>query len=168
MANLVQLMSIFSRVDPVIRDAIIPHGPAIRGVRSRLPAPGVEVELNPQPLPPRSQLALASADVALRIADAAAAAEAAGEGSASRLIQRVTDEWCGTVPRPRIPWPWPHPWPWPPIRDPEMLGDADIAAARLVGAFALAAAAFSMAEGEARDALARGAERLAETAVGGG
>ncbi len=106
----------------------------------------------------------AAARVANEIALAAVAAEAAGmEKGAARLVSRAVDDWCGT-PHPHIRIPWPGHWPRPAQsrpRSPPWLG----ASTRLVGALTLASVASRIAEGDARKALADGAEQLLATAL---
>jgi hypothetical protein len=123
-----------------------------------------EVELNPQPLPPKEALLFASAAVAQDIALAAVAAEAAGTEGAARIVERAVDDWCGT-PHSRFPIPWPSPWPvpWPP--EPEPHPEWDVGASRVVGALSLASVASRLGEGEARDALSKGAEQLLEVGL---
>jgi len=156
MASIVRLLAVLGKIDPAVWDAIIPHGPVV----SRK---GAEVALNPQPLPPRHQLLVASAAVAHDIASAAVNADAAGTDS-SRLVTRAIDDWCGTRPR-RIPIPWPGPWPfpWPPEPDPHP--EWDISASRVVGALSLASVASRLEDGDARDALSKGAEQLLEAGL---
>jgi hypothetical protein len=160
--DLARFLTVFGHVSPSIYDAIFPHGPLVAFGRASKQA---QVALNPQPIPPGHELLLASANVAHEIAMAAVAAEAAGTEGASTIVTRAVDDWCGTRP-PHIPIPWPGPWPGPWTTDypgPDM--DAIVPASRLVGALSFAAVASRMAEGDARDALTRGAEKLLETAL---
>ena len=164
MASIVRLLAVLGRIDPAVWDAIIPHGPVLShasAVRAR--SLGSEVELNPQPLPPKELLLFASAAVAHDIAFAAISAEAAGNDSA-RLVSRAIDDWCGTRP-PHIPIPWPGPWPFPWPPEPEPHPDWDIEASRVVGALTLASVASRLEDGEARDALAKGAEQLLDAGL---
>ncbi len=155
MASIVRLLAVLGKINPAVWDAIIPHGPLL--------SLGSEVELNPQPLPPKHELLLASAAVAHDIAFAAVSAEAAGT-DASRLVARAIDDWCGTRP-PHIPIPWPGPWPFPWPPEPEPHPDWDIGASRVVGALSLASVASRLEDGDARDALAKGAEQLLEAGL---
>jgi hypothetical protein len=164
LANIVRLLAVLGKINPAVWDAIIPHGPVgPHGSAVRRFSPGAEVALNPQPLPPH-ELLVASAAVAHDIAFAAVSAEAAGSDAASRIVARAVDDWCGTRP-PHIPIPWPRPWPfpWPPEPDPHP--DWDIGASRVVGALSLASVASRLEEGEARDALSKGAEQLLEAGL---
>jgi len=165
--NLVGLMTVIGRLNPAIWDAIIPMGPKY-GVTVSRASKAWEVELNPQPLPPRHELAFASARVAHEIASAAIAAEAAGSESAGSIISRAIDDWCGT-PHPHRPIPWPGPWPFPwlsqnGVPDPNP-HPWDIATSRIVGALTFAAVAAQLEEGEVREALASGADHLAEAGL---
>ena len=156
MANLVRLLAALGKINPAVWDVIIPHGPAV-SLRA------AQVELNPQPLPPKQAILFASAAVAHDIAFAAISAEAAGSGAAASIVSRAVDDWCGTRP-PHFPFPWPGPWPWP---EPEPHPDWDIGASRVVGALTLASVASRLGEGEALDALAKGAEQLLDAGLAG-
>src|SRR4051794_11001409 len=165
MANLDRLLAVLSRINPAVWDAIIPHGPVqAHAVTARRLSPGAAVALNPQPLPPKEALLLESAAVARDIAFAAVSAEAAGNDAAGRLVARAVDDWCGTHPR-HLPIPWPGPWPFPWPPDPEPNPDWDIGASRVVGALTLASVAARLGEGDARDALAKGAEQLLDVGL---
>jgi hypothetical protein len=155
-SSIVRLAAVFGKIPPEAFDAIFPHGPVIRQRAA---------ELNPQPLPPKGRLLLASAAVAQEIASAAVSAQASGSGSAARLVASAIDDWCGTRP-PHIPIPWPGPWPFPWPPEPEPHPEWDIGLMRVVGALSLASVASRMGEGEARDALAKGAEQLLEAGLG--
>jgi hypothetical protein len=122
-----------------------------------------QVELNPQPIPPGRELVRASAAVAHDIAFAVVAADATGADSASGIVSRAVDGWCGT-PHPRGPMPWPSPWPLPPSLGPH-IAPGDIRASRVVGALTFASVASRLAAGTSRDALSEGAERLLEAGV---
>lgn len=161
--SLVQLLAAMGRINPAAWDAIIPHGPVQRLATASSLAD--EVALNPQPLPPREELQFAAATVAGEIAAAAIGAEAAGMGEeAHRIVDQAIDEWCGTGTG-HHRFPWPHPWPVPwYLQDPEPQQWA-VETARLVGALTLASTASRMTSGPARDALAHGAEQLAEAAL---
>lgn len=145
--SLVRLLAKLGHVNPAIWDAIVPHGPAHI-----------------------TKLQLASAEAAKEIARAASAADAAGNPEAAAIILRAVDEWCGTPPK-RFPWPKPWPGPWPPELEEEGEGEEIMPNAdtsQLIGALTLASIASRMAEGELRDALDKGAEQLAETALASG
>jgi hypothetical protein len=150
--SLVSILAILGRINPAIWDVIVPMGPE----RGRAASIGDRVALNPQPLPPRELYA--AAEVARQIAYAAAAAESAGNGEgAVNLVARAIDDFCGTH-------PWPRPWPGP-------LGGADpepdrVAEMRLVAALSMASTASRMADGDAREALTIGADKLVQAAVG--
>ena len=160
--DLVRLMTVIGRINPAIWDAIVPMGPRYQSVSRASRASWVE--LNPQPIPPGHEAQFAAARVANEIALAAVAAEAAGvpEG-AGRIVSRAIDDWCGTAPR-HIPIPWPGPWPGPPGVEPDP-SPWLVASTRLVGALTLASVASRIAEGDAREVLARGAEQLLEAAL---
>jgi hypothetical protein len=159
--DLIRLLATLGKINPAIWDVIIPHGPVLSTISKQ--SPGIEVELNPQPIPPGHELEFASAKVAKEIAHAAIAAEAAGGQGASAIVSRAIDDWCGTPPR-HIPIPWPGPWPFPWTLD-EIGGEPDVGASRVVGALTLASVASRMADGEARAALAKGAEQLLEVGL---
>jgi hypothetical protein len=86
----------------------------------------------------------------------------------------LTDATCGTPP-PHLPFPWPGPWPspWPVgYGGPDTYGgpddtDWDVQASRVVGGLSFTFVASRLSEGEAREALARGAEQLLQTALSG-
>jgi hypothetical protein len=164
MADLIRLTAVLARIPPEAWDAIIPHGPVIRRMGAARRFGPILSELNPQPLPPKARFLVASAAVAQELASAAVAAEAAGS-DVSSVVARAVDEWCGT-PRGRfpVPWPRPFPFPWPP--DPEPHPEWDVEASRVVGALTLAALASRLDDGDAREALAGGAEKLMEVGLG--
>jgi hypothetical protein len=159
--NLLDLLARMGRINPAVFD-VIPRGPQ-RAFRAL--SPGEAVELNPQPLPPRIEVQFAAARVANEIALAAVAAAAAGnEEGAERIVMEAVDDWCGT-PSGHRPIPWPGPWPFPSV-DPDphpWLVDT----VRLVGALTLASVGAQVAEGTAREALGKGAERLLDVALAG-
>jgi hypothetical protein len=159
--NLLDLFARMGRINPAVFD-VIPRGPQ-RAFRAL--SPGEAVELNPQPLPPRIEVQFAAARVANEIALAAVAAAAAGnEEGAERIVMEAVDDWCGT-PSGHRPIPWPGPWPFPSV-DPDphpWLVDT----VRLVGALTLASVGAQVAEGTAREALGKGAERLLDVALAG-
>ncbi len=171
MATLAAMAAILGRLNPAIYDFIFPHGPVLQTAGARRISvfrDEVAAELNPQPLPPKELQFFAAAQVAHEIAAAAVAAQASG-GNPGRLIDSVLDEWCGNG---RWPWPWPGPGPDPrgPFPDPwDPDGPVwDIAGMRLVGALTFAGFASRMQDGAARKALAEGADRLLDVAVGNG
>lgn len=157
-------LALFARIHPEIWD-IIPRGPQSRYLAASmlervslnpqpLP-PGAAVELNPQPLPP-VQLQLEALVVAHEIVAAAIATQAGG-GSGAKLVAAVTDDWCGTPPR-----PWPGPWPGPqfgPRPEPWL-----IATAHLIGSLVFASIAERMDDGELKSSLQQGAGQLVESA----
>jgi hypothetical protein len=159
--NLLDLLARMGRINPAVFD-VIPRGPQ-RAFRAL--SPGEAVELNPQPLPPKIEVQFAAARVANEIALAAVAAAAAGnEEGAERIVMEAVDDWCGT-PSGHRPIPWPGPWPFPSV-DPDphpWLVDT----VRLVGALTLASVGAQVAEGTAREALGKGAERLLDVALAG-
>lgn len=164
--SVVHLVRVLSRINPKAFDAIFPHGPGPIGyVLSGSSAVGGALaasasELNPQPLPPIDALAVASAEVAQDIAATAVSAEASGTQGGPRNVARVIDDWCGT------PWPRPWPFPWPLQRQNDPVPEPyDIGASRVVGALSLAFVASRLADGEARDALSKGAEQLMEAGL---
>ena len=154
------LLSIIGRIQPEAWDAIVPHSPL-----TRVPAgkPGLgQVALNPQPLPPGEPLVTAAADLAHEVVRAAVTTDMQG-GSSSALISDLIDDWCGT--------PWPRKWPWPsPGPRPEPEPDPvpwDVQTARVAGALIFASMASRLSQGELRDTLTKGADRLAEAALAG-
>jgi hypothetical protein len=160
--DLLRLMTVMGRINPAIWDVIVPMGPRYFESVSEL-SPGSLVELNPQPIPPGHQLQVAAARAAHEIGLAAIAAEAGGmDDAAARIISEAVDDWCGTPPG-HIPIPWPHHWPVPsPDPDPHPW---DVASVRTVAALSLASLASRIGEGEAREALSRGAEQLLDAAL---
>jgi hypothetical protein len=160
--DLLRLLTVIGRMNPAIWDAIVPMGPRYYESIGRV-SPASLVELNPQPIPPGHQLQFAAARAAHEIGLAAIAAEAAGEDEgAARIVSNAVDDWCGTPPG-RIPIPWPHHWPLPSPPGPDE--EADVAAMRTVAALTLASMASRVTEGETRDALGHGAERLLDAAL---
>lgn len=153
------LLSLIARIHPAVWDLIDLQGPL---VRERLSA----VALNPQPLPPAPQpdkFLLEAGIMATRFTRLAVEADVRGEAS-SPFLRELVDDWCTT------PWPRKWPWPWPGPREEEGTHPEQpwqINAARLVGAVVLASYASRLGEGELSGTLAEGAERLAETALGG-
>jgi hypothetical protein len=161
--DLARFMTVIGRINPSIWDAIVPMGPRYLQSVSRA-SPGSAVELNPQPIPPGYEAHFAAARVANEIALAAIAAAAAGmEEGATLLVSRAVDDWCGTPPG-HIPIPWPGQWPGPPgsAPDPEPWL---VASTRMVGALTLASVASRIAQGDAQEALVRGAEQLLDAAL---
>ena len=162
--NLLEFLAIMGRINPAIWDVIHPMGPE-RG--AAFLSPGEAVELNPQPLPPRVAIQFATARIANEIALAAIAAEAGGnEEAAEQIITSAADDWCGT-PSGHRPIPWPGPWPFP-----SYLHDPDphpwlIDTVRLVAGLTFASVGSGVADGEVREALEQGAERLTEAALAG-
>lgn len=172
MTKLVSLAAVLGRINPSAWDFIIPHGPILSRANAAisfgatLAGPHAHAaELNPQPLPPKDELVLASVAVSRDIAFAALSAEAAGSHGAAKIVTSAVDEWCGNG-RPRGPIPWPGPWPFPWALDSDPRREWDVAAARVVGALTLAAIAGRLQEGAVRDAMAGGAERLLDVALG--
>lgn len=156
--NIVKLMFAIRRIPPQAWDAIIPHGPPIGGGFGR--GRGI-VELNGQPTPPRPDPMVAAAEMARDLARVASSIESTGGGGADAII-RMVDDWCGT--------PWPHHWPWPvPFGgegDPEPRPNWDVSMARVVGGLVLAETASRMLDGDLREAMATGAEKLLEVGMG--
>ncbi|WP_255768593.1 hypothetical protein [Pseudarthrobacter sulfonivorans] len=158
--NYITLLAHIARINPAIWDAIHPHGPLIR---QRYDA----VALNPQPLPPKEngeRLQLEAGFMARELVRLAVEADLRGDDPI-RMVREVIDDWCGT------PWPrkWPFPWPGPgpgPTDGPQP-EPWQINAGRVVGATVFASYASRLGEGPLREALADGAERLAQAAVGG-
>lgn len=161
MTDLIRFLAVLGRINPAIWDVIIPRGP--RTQEGITLSQAVEVELNPQPIPPGHELLAASARVAHQIAFAAIAAEAGG-ADPDRIMGRALDDWCGTG-KPHLPIPWPDPWPFPWPPDPEPRPEWDVAASRVVGALSLASVASRLAEGQAKEVISKGAERLLEAGL---
>lgn len=147
-----------ARINPAIWDAIFPHGPLVRHRYDTL-------ALNPQPLPPGpapDELQLEAGLMARELVRVAVEASLRGEDVAP-MVSELIDDWCGT------PWPrkWPFPWPGPGPTDGPHPDPWRINAARIVGATVFASYASRIGEGSLRDALAEGAERLAQVVVEG-
>lgn len=172
MAELVRLVSLIGGLSPEAFDAIFPHRHVLAQPEvavSGRPSRAVLTALNPQPLPPKDALTVATAELAHRIAFAAVAAEASGNEGASQMVITAVDDWCGT-PHPRRPIPWPHRWPFPfpkPDPEPEPHPDWDVSTSLVVGALSLAAAASTLADGDVRESLAKGAEQMLDAALAG-
>ena len=142
------------RLPPEAWDAIIPHSLRSQFVRSnRLDLVG----LNPQPLPPIAGSVLTAVAVAQEVVKAGSIAESIGGGGA-RLISDEIDDWCGTG--------WPRHWPFPPP-DPRPGPEWKTADLQFAAALVIADSAGRMADGEPRDALAAGAEKLMNVALEG-
>jgi hypothetical protein len=153
-----RLLALIGSIPPEAWDAIIPHGP-----RRQLAGGHGDVDwavLNPQPLPPREAFLTAAAHLAQEVVRGAVTVEMQG-GSASGLISELIDEWCGTLWPRRWPWPWPGP---RPDGDPEP-EPRDVQTARVVGAVVFASMASRLADGDLKEAMAKGADRLAEAAL---
>lgn len=181
--NLLQFWRMLAYLDPRLWEWLFPPGPVqqgyygtIRGLISPnrglinpvLPASTRgQADLNPQPLPPGVELQFASVAVAYDIANAAVAAEAAGsEGASGKIVSSAVDDFCGTGPHP-IPWPrsWPFPWPLDTFRDRDEDLERDIGAVQFVAALVFCSFASRLSDGETRDALAEGADRLLEASL---
>jgi hypothetical protein len=153
LSQTVKVLALMGRAKPEVFDVFPPHDP---GVLDRVES----VALNPQPLPPRDPLVTGAVIMSRRLAQLAVEADVQGEEPAEWLAQ-IIDEWCRT-PWPRK-WPWPGPGPGPgdgPSPEPWAVNEA-----RTAGAVVLASMAARLGEGDLREALARGAERLADTAA---
>ncbi|MDH6196643.1 hypothetical protein M2272_003296 [Mycobacterium frederiksbergense] len=121
-----------------------------------------EVELQPQPLPPVESYQIAAAVMAHRYVQLSIESAIQGR-EASRIIDEMVDEWCGTP-------PWPHRWPHPtwPVPGPEpgpRPNEDLVATGRMVGALVLASVGSRLADGELGNAMLRGAERLTDKAL---
>lgn len=149
----VKVLALLGRTRPEIFDAFPPHGV---GVLDRVGA----VALNPQPLPPRDPLVSGAVIMARRLAELAVESDVRGEAPAEWLTE-VIEEWCAT--------PWPRKWPWPgPGPGPEEGSRPEASSvneARVAGAAVLASMAARLGDGDLREALAHGAERLADAAA---
>lgn len=153
-----KLLSLVGRIPPAAWDAIIPHGPRLRVTTAE--GPVARAALNPQPLPPREAFLTTAAELTHEVVRAAVAAEMQGAPS-SALISDLIDDWCPA------PWPRRWPWPWPgPRPDEKPIPEPwDMQTARVVAAVIFASMASRLAAGDLREALAKGADRLAEAAV---
>lgn len=153
MRNL-SLLEIVARLHPAIWD-VPPHGPLrSASVRDR-------VALNPQPLPPEPDpFLLEAARMTHEYVRLGVEATIRGE-DAVRLVSEFVDDWCGT------PWPrkWPFPWPGPRPDEGPQPDPWRLASARVVGAVILAGYAARLGEGDLRETLRAGAEKLAEAAT---
>lgn len=157
------LLSLIARIHPAVWDLIDLQGPLVRERYSRERYSAVA--LNPQPLPPRLQpngILIEAGLMATEFTRLAVEADVRGEAS-SRFISELVEDWCAT------PWPRKWPWPWPGPRQEEGPRPEpwQMDAARVVGAVVLASYASRLGEGELSVALAEGAERLAQAALGG-
>lgn len=149
---IVRVLAIAARVNKSVFDVFPPQ---FHGLADRVEG----VALNPQPLPPQDPLISGAFSMCQRLVQLAVEATVRGEEPAPWLGQ-VVDEWCGT-PWP-LSWPWPGPGPHPqdgPVPDPWAVNEA-----RMAGALVFASMASRLADGDLREALAQGAERLADVA----
>lgn len=151
-SDTVKIMALLGRLRPQAYDVFPPHSHAVAH-RGDLAA------LNPQPLPPAEAFAAGAVRMARRLTELAVEADVRGERSG--WLGEVVDDWCGT------PWPrkWPLPGPWPPLDLGPQPEPWVVAAGRVAGATVFALAASQLGDGELRDVLAQGAQRLAEVAV---
>jgi len=189
--NLLQFLARLGYLDPRIWEWLFPHDPQVRQgyyatIRGLInpdrglisPNRGLinpnhpvstlgQAELNPQPIPPGVELQFATVAVSYDIANAAVAAEAAGsEGASGKIVSSAVDDFCGTGPHP-IPWPrrWPFPWPLDAFHGRDGVLDREIGAVQFVAALVFGTFASRLSEGETRDALAEGADRLLEASL---
>lgn len=125
------------------------------------------VELQPQPLPPVERFQVGAARMTQRFVQLAVESEIKGRAG-SQIISEMVDDWCGTPPWPRR---WPHleptPSPGPDPRPNERpLPDPGVTqTGRMVGALVLAYIGGRLANGELRDTLLTGAQRLSDAAM---
>ncbi len=149
-----RLLELFAHLNPSIYDALFP-----RYWGSGRHASDA-VALNPQPLPPEPDpYVVAAVHMTHEFVRLAVEAEIRGE-SGARIIADFVDDWCGT------PWPrkWPFPWPGPRLEDPRP-APWRLAAAQVAGAVTLAGLAARLGEGDLREVMGHGAEKLAEVAA---
>jgi hypothetical protein len=152
------LLAMIGNIPPEAWDAIIPHGPRVRVAAGEGHLDWAA--LNPQPLPPREAFLTAAAQLAHEFVRGAVTIDMQG-GSSPALVSDLIDDWCGTLWPRRWPWPWPGPRP-----DEGPLPELwDVRTARVVGAVIFASMASRLAEGDLRETLAKGADRLAEAAL---
>jgi hypothetical protein len=151
------LLSMIGAIPPQAWDAIIPHGP--RAVIPDRDSLGDRVALNPQPIPPGQQFVITAAHLTHQAVRAAVAIDMQG-GDSCATISDLIDDWCPT------PWPKRWPWPWPgPRREAEAPMPWEVHTARLVGAVIFASMASRLADGDLKETLAKGADRLSEAAL---
>lgn len=126
-----------------------------------------EVELQPQPLPPVERFQVGAALMTRRFVQLAIESEIQGR-AASRIISEMVDDWCGTWPR---NWPHLHPSPSPepgPRPDEAPLPEPWLAqTGRMAGALVLANIGSRLTNGELRNTMLDGAQRLSDAALVG-
>lgn len=150
----IDILVAIGKIPPQAWDAIVPHGPLTKYGAGILE----KVALNPQPLPPKAAVSVAAVELAQRVSQMAIEANVRGENPAG-WVSELLDDWCGTG--------WPKKWPWPPggpDPDPDPVYFKD---GQLMGAVVLADVASRLRDGELRGVFEKGAERLAEVALGG-
>lgn len=153
--DMVKLLRILARHDPILWEAIAPHVPKQWAVAS-----------SQDPVPPRMHvehvLELEVRETVRVVAEAALAAAASGQtGAAQQMVQDVDDDWCGNG--------WPHRWPKPGPRAEEYLHESAEAWQVVQAAGALAFGAYAAASDDEKLAAVFGdaADDLANAALEG-
>ncbi len=154
--DMVKLLRILARHDPILWEAIAPHVPKQWAVAS-----------SQDPIPPRMHvervLALEVRETVRVVAEAAlAAASEGGMREAQQLLQDVDDDWCGNG--------WPRRWPKPGPRAEEYLRESPEAAWQVVtaaGALAFGAYAAAVDDEEIATMFGKAADQLADAALKG-
>lgn len=153
--DMVKLLRILARHDPILWEAIAPHVPKVWQIAS-----------SQDPIPPKLHvervLVLEVRETARLVAEAALAAAAAGQtDAAQQMVQDVDDDWCGTR--------WPRRWPKPGPRAEEYLRESAEAWQVVTAAGALAFRAYAAAIDDEKLAAVFGdaADHLANAALEG-
>lgn len=152
--DMVKLLRILARHDPILWEAIAPHVPKQWAVAS-----------SQDPVPPRAHvehvLELEVRETVRVVAEAALTAAASGQaGAAQQMVQDVDDDWCGTR--------WPRRWPKPGPRAEEYLRES--AAWQIVqaaGALAFGAYAAAIDDEKLAAVFGDAADHLANAALEG-
>ncbi len=155
LSQTVKLLALVGSIHPESWDAWKPQWSAERGYLDW-------ASLNPQPLPPHppDKFVLAAVRMSYRLVTLAVEDAARNQGTVE-WVSEMIDDWCPT------PWPrkWPRPGPGFGPEDNPQPEPWSVAMAKASGAVVLASMAVRLGEGELRDALVKGAEKLAEAAV---
>lgn len=154
--DMVKLLRILARHDPILWEAIAPHVPKVWQIAS-----------SQDPIPPKLHvervLVLEVRETARVVAEAALAAAASGQvGAAQQMLQDVDDDWCGTR--------WPRRWPKPGPRAEEYLRESPAEAWQVVqaaGALAFGGYAAAVDDDEVAAAFGKAADQLANAALKG-
>ncbi|GEN80525.1 hypothetical protein AFE02nite_22590 [Actinotalea fermentans] len=154
--DMVKLLRILARHDPILWEAIAPHVPKVGWVAS-------SQDPIPPKLHPERVLQLEVRETVRAVAEAALGAAASGQlDAAQRMVQDVDDDWCGTG--------WPRRWPRPGPRAEQFLTESPEVGWQVVqaaAALAFGAYAAAVEEKEVAAMFGAAADQLAKTALAG-